>query len=193
MEDRKLNSQESLDLIASMIRNTQNTIQKNAGSYSVLWGYITFLTALAVYFCVYYTGDYRWNYMWAAIPVIGMPIMLISDRNHEKPVRTFVDTAVNKQWIPVGISLCIFPFFIGRTALTMVTLLFSIAMMQTGLVVKYRVFTIAGAIGIAGALALIFIRGLDQILVFAFLDLLVLVVPGHMLNYKSRKSISRNA
>ena len=66
-------------------------------------------------------------------------------------------------------------------------------MMQTGLVVKYRVFTIAGAIGIAGALALIFIRGLDQILVFAFLDLLVLVVPGHMLNYKSRKSVSRNA
>ena len=82
---------------------------------------------------------------------------------------------------------------IGRTALTMVTLLFSIAMMQTGLVVKYRVFTIAGAIGIAGALALIFIRGLDQILVFAFLDLLVLVVPGHMLNYKSRKSVSGNA
>lgn len=110
MEDRKLNSQESLDLIASMIRNTQNTIQKNAGSYSVLWGYITFLTALAVYFCVYYTGDYRWNYMWAAIPVIGMPIMLISDRNREKPVRTFVDMAVNKLWIPVGISLCIFPF-----------------------------------------------------------------------------------
>lgn len=119
--------------------------------------------------------------------------MLISDRNREKPVRTFVDTAVNKLWIPVGISLCVFPFFIGRTALTLATLLFSIAMMQTGLVVKYRVFTIAGAIGIAGALALIFIRGLDQILVFAFLDLLVLVVPGHMLNYKSRKSVSRNA
>lgn len=192
MEDRKLNSQKSIDLIASMIRNTQNTIQKNAGYYTILWGYITFSVSLAVYFAVYYTGNYMWNWLWAAIPVIGMPIMLIRDSKREKPVRTFVDAAVNKLWIPVGVSLCIFPFFIGRSVLTLVTLLFSIAMMQSGLIVKYRAFTVAGAIGIAGAFALIFIRGLDQILIFALLDILVLVVPGHMLNYKYRKSVSKN-
>ena len=33
MEDRKLNSQESIELIARMLRNTQDNLQKNAGFF----------------------------------------------------------------------------------------------------------------------------------------------------------------
>lgn len=189
MEDKKLNSQESIDLIARMIQNTQNNLQKNAGSYSILWGYVTLVVSLAVYFLLTATGDLRVHFIWLAIPVVGFLLSFIL-RRHLGPVhvRTFVDTATYKLWVPLGVALCIFPFVTGERALTVVLMLISLGIAQTGLIVKYPVFTVAGFIGLAAALALLFIGGPGQILVFAFFSAVVLIIPGHILNHKAAKN-----
>lgn len=188
MEDKKLNSQESIDLISRMIQNTQNNLQKNAGSYSILWGYVTLVVSLAAYFLLTATGDYRAHFIWLAIPVIGFPLSFILRRRlGPVPVRTFVDAATYKLWIPLAVALCTFSFVTGERALTVVLMLISLGIAQTGLIVKYPVFTVAGFIGLAAALALLFIGGPGQILVFAFFSAVVLIIPGHILNHKAAK------
>ncbi|WP_224203944.1 hypothetical protein [Bacteroides salyersiae] len=49
MEDKKLNEQESLELIARMIRNSKRNVRENAGGPALIWGYATVLTSLLVY------------------------------------------------------------------------------------------------------------------------------------------------
>lgn len=188
MEDKKLNSQKSIDLISRMIQNTQNNLQKNAGSYSIFWGYVTLVVSLADYFLLTATGDYRVHFVWFAIPVIGFPLSFILRRRlGPVSVRTFVDVVTYKLWIPLAVALCTFPFVTGSRALTVVLMLISLGIAQTGLIVKYPVFTVAGFIGLAAALALLFIGGPGQILVFAFFSVVVLIIPGHILNHKAAR------
>lgn len=49
MEDKKLNEQESLELIARMIRNSKRNVRENAGGPALIGGYATVLTSLLVY------------------------------------------------------------------------------------------------------------------------------------------------
>lgn len=46
MEDKKLNEQESLELIARMIRNSKRNVRENAGGPALIGGYATVLTSL---------------------------------------------------------------------------------------------------------------------------------------------------
>ena len=51
MEDKKLNEQESLELIARMIRNSKRNVRENAGGPALIWGYATVLTSLLINAC----------------------------------------------------------------------------------------------------------------------------------------------
>ena len=75
--------------------------------------------------------------------------------------------------------------------MSLVLLLLSIGVAQTGLIIKYRVFIAAGIIGFLAALALLFIGGTGQILVFAFFCTVVLIIPGHILNRKAARHVQR--
>lgn len=114
MEHKTLNSEQSIAIITRMLQNTQNNLQKNAGSYFLLWGYVTLITSLAVYAALVATGDWRFNYLWFAIPLAGLPLMFIVRRRiGQPPVRTFVDIAVWKLWIPLCVALLTFSFLAG--------------------------------------------------------------------------------
>lgn len=192
MEHKTLNSEQSIAIITRMLQNTQNNLQKNAGSYFLLWGYVTLITSLAVYAALVATGDWRFNYLWFAIPLAGLPLMFIVRRRiGQPPVRTFVDIAVWKLWIPLCVALLTFSFLAGGRAMSLVLLLLSIGVAQTGLIVKYRVFIAAGIIGFLAALSLLFIGGTGQILVFAFFCTVVLIIPGHILNRKAARHVQR--
>ena len=73
--------------------------------------------------------------------------------------------------------------------LFLVVLLISAGTAMTGLIIRFTPLIISGFAGmILSSLCLILRTSLDSILVFAALFLLVQVIPGHILNYKSRKS-----
>ena len=95
MEDKKLNEQESLELIARMIRNSKRNVRENAGGPALIWGYATVLTSLLVYAGWMLTHQYYSMYGWFLIPVFGGIGTFLFGR-HEKPVliKTYLDRVI---------------------------------------------------------------------------------------------------
>ncbi len=73
MEERQLNEKDSLELIARMIQNTRQKMEKSHGVPFLVWGYTTIVISLLVWYFLSTTGDYRVNYLWFLIPLIGAP------------------------------------------------------------------------------------------------------------------------
>lgn len=190
MEDRKLNSQESIELIARMLRNTQDNLQKNAGIHSLIWGYTTLAVSLSVYFSLRATHDLHSHLLWLAIPVVGLLLELFTRRWWAAPeVRTFLDRATTSLWFPLGVALLLFPYLgQGVDAMSLVLLLVSLGMAQTGFIARYTLFTVIGLLGLAVSLGMTYIGGEEKILIFAAGIVAVLIVPGHTLNRKAAKN-----
>ena len=190
MEDRKLNSQESIELIARMLRNTQDNLQKNAGIHSLIWGYTNLAVSLSVYFSLRATHDLHCHLLWLAIPVVGLLLELFTRRWWAAPeVRTFLDRATTSLWFPLGVALLLFPYLgQGVDAMSLVLLLVSLGMAQTGFIARYTLFTVIGLLGLAVSLGMTYIGGEEKILIFAAGIVAVLIVPGHILNRKAAKN-----
>ena len=62
MDNKKLNEQESLELITQMIQNTKFKMVKNAGTPFLIWGYMTVVTSLLVYY---------WQFLWLLMPAVS--------------------------------------------------------------------------------------------------------------------------
>ncbi len=104
MEDKKLSPQESMELIASMIQNTKSRVATLDLRISIMWAALSIITALAAWVLVTTTHNPWFNFVWFAIPVIGIPIsIMLSIRKKEKCVaKTYIDKVREGVWKAVG-------------------------------------------------------------------------------------------
>ncbi|WP_436416744.1 hypothetical protein [Petrimonas sp.] len=192
MEERKLSEKESLELIAQMIRNTQQRMEKNSGVPFLIWGYTTVIVSLAVWYLLTSTGNYLWNWLWFTIPVVGFSLMLLTLKKQDTHPKTYIDRVINYVWIVIGIS-ALFPsvatsFMHDFPILFLVVLLISIGTAITGLIVKFLPLIISGFTGMCLSIVCLILKNTpESILVFAALFLIVQVIPGHILNWKSKR------
>lgn len=191
MEEKAINEQESLQIITKMIRNTQKRMVKNEGNTFLIWGYTTLAVTIAVGLAIHFSGNWRWNYLWFAIPVIGAPLNAIFRHNTPKGVRTYIDTVIKYVWIVLGIA-CFFASVLSivsglyKNILFIVPLIIGSGSAITGMVVKFTPATVGGFLGIAlGALTLFFPQ--YSLITFAMIFVIMMIIPGHILNSKSRK------
>lgn len=190
MEDRKLNEKESLDLITSMIRNTQNKMEQNSGRLLLICGYISVVFALGIWYATMTTGDLCWNIAWFLCPLIIWPIMLRAG-NKKKYVSTYIDRILKYVWMLSGVAIiiaCVMSIAIKDLhSMFISALLLGLAAGITGLIVQVRIVAITGLIGMFISPVILFLQGGNQLLVFAALFVLLLIIPGHILNYKNKK------
>ena len=71
MEERKLNEKESLELITQMIQNTKDRMAENSGTPFLLWGYVTVIISLLVWFLLKETGNNNWQFLWLLMPAVS--------------------------------------------------------------------------------------------------------------------------
>lgn len=191
MEERQLNEKESLELIARMIQNTQQKLEKGNGIPFLVWGYTTIVVSLLVWYFLSRTGDYRMHYLWFLIPVIAGPIMFILFRKNETGVKTYIDRVVGYVWTVIGLTgfmiSMVAIFFWNLPILFIIILLMGSGTAITGLVIRFTPIAVAGFLGLALSLLCLFTPGVNQILVFAAVFLVMMVIPGHILNAKGRK------
>ena len=190
MEAKNLNEKESLELISQMIRNSRRKLEDGNGIPFLIWGYTTFFVSLLVFFLVNSTGDYHYYWFWFLIPVIGSIGMFISRKNIKKHARNFIDRVIGNVWIVTGIaafliSICTFYFRIP--VLFIMILLMGMGTALTGLVIKFRPLIISGFIGIGSCIIPFIIKGNEQIIVFGVIYLAMMVIPGHILNFKGKR------
>ena len=191
MEDKQLNEKESLELIAQMIRNTQQRLEKVHAIPFLIFGYITVITSIVVWYLQKTTPNSLWNLLWLAIPIVGGITVFALFYNKRPRIRTFVDKAVDYVWWVCGGTVMAGTFIPNLwkfvPVLFTVSLLISLGTTLTGLITKVRILVISGIIGIAAALAIPFVKGLDSILFFAAIFIVMMVIPGHILYWKGRK------
>ena len=104
MEDKRLTPQESMELIASMIQTSRQRVAMPNLSISVMWAVLTIATAAAAWILLTTTRNPWFNFVWFAIPVIGIPanMLLASRTRKENMAKTFVDRASDGIWKAVG-------------------------------------------------------------------------------------------
>lgn len=78
-------------------------------------------------------------------------------------------------------------FFRPLPVLFIVLLLMGMGTALTGLVIKYKVVAVCGAVGALSSIGCLFYEGIDRILIFAFVFIFMMIIPGHALNHAARK------
>ncbi|MDD4417245.1 MAG: hypothetical protein PHH81_00210 [Bacteroides graminisolvens] len=193
MEDKVLTEKESLDLISQMIRNTRSRLEDNSGIPFLIWGYTTVIVAVIVWSLVTTSGNYLWHWLWFAIPVFGRTLWLLHNKkqlNNRSRVITFVDRAISHVWMVFGIAsfmISIISFLTYIPILFIVLLTMGMATAITGLIIRFKPIIFSGFIGILFSPLCVIVRDTSSILIFAAIFVLMMVIPGHMLNYTAKR------
>ncbi len=104
MEDKKLTPQESMELIAAMIQSTKRRVASPDLKISVMWAILTILTAAVAWVLIYLTQNPLFNFVWFAIPVIGIPanIILSYKKKERNSTKTYLDKVSEGLWKTIG-------------------------------------------------------------------------------------------
>ena len=191
MEDKQLNAAESIALISRMIDNTRNRMLRNSGRPFLVWGYVTVFTTLLVMGAVYYFQNPKWNILWMLLPVLGALLMwLTRDKHTEGKVSTFVDRVINNVWLVMGLTA----WFVSMLALFtpmrlpilfIILLIMGMGTTVTGLIIRFTPTAVGGVAAIILAPFTLIAGDMWQPLLFIAGFMVMMIVPGHILNYKS--------
>ena len=200
MEDRKLNEQESLELIARMIQNTRRNLVVKSGNIFLIWGYLCAVMALLIYGVIMLTQNPVWNWLWFLIPAIGYPIMYWQRKNEVRPVLTFTDKVLTQIWqvtgqygIAIGILVCLY-FQTMLLLLPLILILCSLSTCMTGCLIGDKwmrnsaSFTLTVGIVMLSHVIISPYQNL-QYLLFAICFIIMMVIPGHRLNREAGRHV----
>ncbi|WP_165157016.1 hypothetical protein [Parabacteroides sp. ZJ-118] len=191
MEDKNLTEKESLELIARMIKETQNNVARYAAYPLLIWGYLTTFIAVVVWFAIFKYEFYQIQYLWWSLPVIAFPLTIyFSRKSGKRGAQTYMDRITNRVWGIfgcVGFLLSFFAFFQAVDIYFLIPLLMGMGVAISGCVTKYNPMIVLGIVGIALSFSLLFIHGLDRLLIFAAIFVVMMIIPGHLLNEKMKQ------
>lgn len=206
MEDKKLTEKESLEVITSMIARTKARYL-GSGNILLMWGYLAVFSSILVWILLAATQQNVWNWLWFAIPVIGMPLTSIMERREKRTdcAVTYSDKITSHLWSIFGVSEIVLTFIclgfslIGGikcwTAMIVYTVIAApFAEIAQGLIVKEKSLTWGGIVGLAIGMVLVCcVTGKIPFLANWFMPLFILfwvvmmIVPGHIINHKAKK------
>lgn len=201
MENKTLNSQESLELIAAMIHQSRQKLERGGGTLFLIWGYTSLLVSAAVVSLIFLTNDYVYSWFWWAIPLIGFTVQYIFKRNHPRQVKTSIDRFIDYVWLSVGAAAVLMPtaavlssyFGVNQISgfyyLPIITIILSIGVSATGMILKFKPLTIGGfASMVLGGV--MFATSSYQVYLFMCTFIVSMIIPGHKLNYRAKCSKS---
>lgn len=198
METKQMTGQESLDLIVRMIQNTRDNLERGGGKPFLVWGYATVVVSVAVWTVYTTTLNPAWMWLWFAIPVLGSLGMAWVVKSMPKRVTTYIDRVVGSIWMVIGICAGLAALFSLLSGLIpgprysfpilfVEGLLLNAGVVITGLVIRIRYVAVLGALGILLAFGQLFVVGINQILLFAAMAFVTMVIPGHIMNYQGHR------
>lgn len=195
-QNREMTAQESLSLITETLNNTRKEITRNSGKFFIFWGILLTIFSLLIYLLCKLTDKDAWNWLWFAMPAIGIPTeRFLHGKEGSEQVRNDVSRFVSGIWSTFGFFACAIGAFTliytqvssnffrlisavnGLTA--ELVLLFGLAECITGVALKNWVIKTAGFITGIGGLAIYYVvgSGWEPLLIFTFAGL-VLMATG---------------
>lgn len=211
MNERQISEKESLAIIEEMICRTRRRLDIGAGNQMLLWGYLTLGVAALTTAAIIFLRTPHANWLWFLLPAIGYPIcyrMRRRRRNACTPV-TYVDQISAGLWRAVGGAavigslLCGGFMAAGHNAWS-VMLIFSFviigfATVAQGVIIRENSLVAGGMFGLTagGFVACCAVCGLPLraawfLPLYGAAFVAMMIVPGHMLNRKAKKSCPKN-
>lgn len=209
MEDKKLNNQESLELITSMINKTKRRLHIGEGNLLLVWGYTSVIVSLLVVTLLYFTdGNPACNWLWFLIWIVGGISTIVINRKEkssiEKSPSTYVDRLTSNLWSTVAIlfgvaTLMCFGFSaFGKDAWPIMFIFaflfvgFAVCMQgfilrETSLVVGGAVSLLSGIFVTCCVISQVPLKAYWVIPLYCVCFIFALIVPGHVLNAKAKK------
>ncbi len=208
MEERKLTEKESLEVITSMIARTRERYMLGDGNILLMWGYLTVAVTTLIWILLVLTHNPAWNWLWFLIWIIGgtaMPIMTKGRERAKTYVKSYSDKLTSQIWSIVGYgAMAATAFCLGFLLFKGIDtwlVMFSIALVfvpfaeiAQGIIINEKSMKIGGGIGLlAGIFTMCCIAGRVPLGVNWYLPIFIVVfacmmiIPGHILNYKARK------
>lgn len=208
----KLDELRSIEIISRMIADTSAHIDSESGKYFLLWGYTTVIVSLFEYVAqVCHLPLPLCLWAWWLIPLVGGVGTLILNRRGTTRPKSYVDRSISAVWMVFGLSFgmaFIAAMVYGASILYLTAMLMGMGTVITGKICQHRVLTIAGKVGMILSLIIpawhlllrrhsATIQECDfepieailyaDILIFALIFLVMMVIPGHILYNRSKR------
>ena len=208
MEEKKLNSQESLELITSMINKTKRRLHIGEGNLLLLWGYTSAIVGLIVGLLLLLTHNLVWNWLWFLIWIVGGTGMMVVQRKDkyriEKEPSTYVDRLTSNLWSIVGWMFILGTFmslgflYFGKDSwvimLIIALVICGFGVTMQGFIIQERSMVVGGAVSlVAGIFVTCCVVTGTPLNVWWAIPLFILcftcamIVPGHILNAKAKR------
>lgn len=211
-QERGLDERRSIEIIAKMIADTSANIDNQSGKYFLLWGYTTAIVSLFEYIAqVCHLPVPLCLWAWFLIPIVGgVGSVIIGRRAENKRPKSYLDRSINAVWVVFGVSFCmafIAAIVYGASLLYLTAMLMGMGTVITGKICRHQVLTFAGKAGLILSLlipaehlllreygatlsdsGIAYVEAIlySEILIFAVVFVVMMVIPGHVLHNRSK-------
>lgn len=190
--DRPLDAAENIALVGRMIDNTRSRMVRNAGRPFLIWGYATVVTTLAVWAAYALFPGRNWYYLWLLLPVFGTALSLLTmPKADGGRVYTFIDRVIGQVWLVMGLTAWFVSLLSVFGDMPVPILFVILLMMGMGQQPSRGSSSASSRPPSAGPAAIILApvslaaTGYWVPALFIAGFVAMMIVPGHILNYKS--------
>ena len=206
-ENSNMTAERSLEIIRESIERSQRTITRNSALPLIWWGCCVVAFSLLIAYLWKNHGGPVWNFLWAALWLVGYVGNGLIDKRRETVPTTFVGKTIGYVWATFGVFCCgmgmllgligsrILPMelvmpsiYIFGCITSIISLCFGMGTTITGLVIRSRPIQICGLIaGLGGFFGALHFPGHEQLHVMAGVAIIGLIVPGVLIYLQNKK------
>lgn len=196
MENKTLDTQESIEVIQRMIAATHDRFRRGGGTLLLAGGYTTLFFTLLILGSNWLGAPRYIDYLWWGIPVVIAAAGFIVFRREARRtprVRTFIDHCVGYLWLTVGAVAVLYPLvgFINPAVNFLLVpteaFLMGIGATLTGLIIRFPPVIAGGIAALACGFAM-FLFPEAYLCLFIAMLVFAVIIPGHILNCKGKCS-----
>lgn len=208
MKTHAFSEKESLELITQMLQQTRQNLEIGSGNLFLYYGYAAVVLSVAVFAAVLLTHQSIWAAGWFLMFVVWIG-QLVAGRRRREAVVTFMDRAIAQTWQVVGMLFALTVVVIAAIGwgtgiydfalmLPLSLLYAGIGTAVTGVIVRVGALVYMPLVAFVLAIYMLVMLAAGASpeawwhLGFGGAFLVMMVVPGHVLNHKAKRSCSRN-
>lgn len=208
MNETHLSEKESLEIISRMISSTKQNMEVGQGNVLLYWGYATLLISVVVTALVYFTGNAAWCWCWSLLFLLQIGLS-VQKKNNPDRVVSYVDKSIQMVWQVVGnmfglTFLALVGYFLIEGKMSLILMLpLSLLYAAIGIsingiflreksMIYFPIVVILWAIYMLLSLLYGASISLWWNLYFGIAFVFMMIIPGHLLNRKVKKSCLKN-
>jgi hypothetical protein len=179
-----LDAQQSLDLIANMIRQTQGNVS-DSSFYFLLWGWVIAICNFGMYGLMkFYSPKYAAIVWTLCIPAWIATMIYGNKQDKSRTVTTHLDKI--SMWLWIGLGIAIIPAWVFGSKINwmvngVILMQVGLATFVSGIIIRFKPLVFGGITLWIGATLCYLVSPIDQYLVGGITMMLGYLVPGYML------------